>query len=133
MSDILSRGFKAQLTIAMDSISRRAVFEIMKIFENTLYDNQMELLQKGEEVAQLKLKLQRAEVKLKDIEDGKGRQVEPNKAQTNSSQTKLDVVMETPGQTSEVPEIDFEGIILNAASLLIKNAILEWVCKVDQN
>lgn len=108
MSDILSRGFRAQLTTAMDSISRRAVFEIMKIFENTLYDNQMELLQKGEEVAQLKIKLQRAELKLKDLEEGTGRQVETNKAQTNPLQTDLEVAMETPGQTSEIPEIDFE-------------------------
>uniref|UniRef100_A0A3Q0RCV8 C2H2-type domain-containing protein n=1 Tax=Amphilophus citrinellus TaxID=61819 RepID=A0A3Q0RCV8_AMPCI len=80
----------------------------------------MELLQKGEEVAQLKIKLQRAELKLKDLEEGTGRQVETNKAQTNPLQTDLEVAMETSGQTSEIPEIDFEGIILNAASLLTK-------------
>ncbi|XP_039474486.1 zinc finger protein interacting with ribonucleoprotein K-like isoform X2 [Oreochromis aureus] len=108
MSDILSRGFKAQLTTAMESISRRAVYEIMKIFENTLYDNQMELAQKGQEVVQLKIKLQTAELKLKELEDARGRQVKTNKVQTNPSQTEVEVVTETPGQSSEVPEIDFE-------------------------
>lgn len=108
MSDILSRGFKAQLTTAMESISRRAVYEIMKIFENTLYDNHMELAQKGQEVVQLKIKLQTAELKLKELEDARGRQVKTNKVQTNPSQTEVEVVTETPGQSSEVPEIDFE-------------------------
>lgn len=108
MSDILSRGFKAQLTTAMESISRRAVYEIMKIFENTLYDNQMELAQKGQEVVQLKIKLQTAELKLKELEDARGRQVKTNKVETNPSQTEVEVVTETPGQSSEVPEIDFE-------------------------
>nr|XP_012773165.2 zinc finger protein 252 isoform X3 [Maylandia zebra] len=108
MSDILTRGFKAQLTTAMESISRRAVFEIMKIFENTLYDNQMELAQKGQEVTQLKIKLQTAELKLKELEDARGRQVKTNQIQTNPSQTEVEVVTETPGQSSEVPEIDFE-------------------------
>lgn len=84
------------------------MFEIMKIFENTLYDNQMELAQKGQEVAQLKIKLQTAELKLKELEHARGRQVKTNKVQTNPSQTEVEVVTETPGQSSEVPEIDFE-------------------------
>lgn len=66
------------------------MFEIMKIFENSLHDHQMELAQKGEEIAQLKIKLQRTEIKLKEsVCEGDGG---------------------AAGQTSDVPEIDFEGM-----------------------
>lgn len=122
----------------------------MKIFENTLYDNQMELAQKGQEVTQLKIKLQTAELKLKELEDARGRQVKTNQIQTNPSQTEVEVVTETPGQSSEVPEIDFEGIILNVVTSLTTlwlndiyeqigvtvynlQGSVECVCRVDHN
>lgn len=97
MSDYLMRAFRAQLTTSMDSLLRKAVFEIMMMFENSLRDHQMELAQRGEEVAHLKIKLQRAEVKLSEVERGGDR----------GTETKKDVV-NPPEQTADVPEIDFE-------------------------
>ncbi|XP_068570936.1 zinc finger protein 329-like isoform X2 [Cebidichthys violaceus] len=101
MSDFLTRAFRAQLTTSMDSVLRRAVFEVMMLFENSLHDHQMELAQKGEEVAQLKIKLQRAEVKLSEIEREGDRGTETRKREPED-------VLSGPEQTSEVPEIDFE-------------------------
>ncbi|KAM9377113.1 uncharacterized protein KZ484_009484 isoform 2-T3 [Pholidichthys leucotaenia] len=112
MSDYLIRGFRAQLSTTMDSVLRKAVFEIMKIFENTLYDHQMELAQKGEEVAQLKLKLQTVELKLKDRETGGDRGAEIVETRKNPDQIEPHVVTETSRQTAHVPEIDFEGDLL---------------------
>lgn len=107
MSDRLSREFRAQLTSTMDSVIRRAMFEIMKIFESSLYDHQMELAQKGEEIAQLKLKMQRAELKLKESESEKNK----NTTQVTQSEREAEGVVKAPEQTSEVPEIDFEGMV----------------------
>ncbi|KAK9518609.1 hypothetical protein VZT92_023911 [Zoarces viviparus] len=101
MSDFLTRAFRAQLTTSMDSVLRRAVFEVMMLFENSLRDHQMELGQKGEEVAQLKIKLQRAEVKLSEIERGGDRGTETRKREPED-------VPSGPEHTSDVPEIDFE-------------------------
>lgn len=108
MSDYLTRAFRAQLTTTMDAVLRKAVFDVMKVFENTLYDHQMEMAQKGEEVAQLKIKLQTAELRLKDLEIGGGKGAETNKTQTNPTAREPDVVADPPAQTSNVPEIDFE-------------------------
>ncbi|XP_039975140.1 zinc finger protein 540-like isoform X2 [Xiphias gladius] len=69
MTDYLTSGFRTQLTAAMDSVLRRAVFEIMRIFETSLHDHQMELVQKGEEVAHLRIKLQTAELKRRELPD----------------------------------------------------------------
>ncbi|XP_068443779.1 zinc finger protein 260-like [Clinocottus analis] len=101
MSDFLMRAFRAQLTTCMDSALRRAVFEIMMIFESSLHDHQMELAQKGEEVAQLKIKLQGAEVKLSEIEREGNRGTEMKKREPED-------VPSGPEQTLAVPEIDFE-------------------------
>ncbi|XP_023148618.2 zinc finger protein 567-like [Amphiprion ocellaris] len=108
MSDYLTRAFRAQLTTTMDAVLRKAVFEVMKIFENTLYDHQMEMAQKGEEVAQLKIKLQTAELRLKDLELGGDKGAETKKTQTNPTPKDTDVVHDASAQTSNVPEIDFE-------------------------
>ncbi|XP_059202715.1 macrophage migration inhibitory factor isoform X1 [Centropristis striata] len=105
MSDYLTREFRAQLTTSMDSVLRRAVFEIMMIFDNSLHDHQMELKQKGEEIAQLIIKLQSAEIKLKEIERGVDGGVEMNKTQMTEIQTEP---VNAAQQTSDVPEIDFE-------------------------
>ena len=78
------------------------MFEIMMIFENSLHDHQMELVQKGEEIARLKIRLQRAE-KLTESERGGNRGAEINETQR--------APVAAPGQTSDVPEIDFEGIV----------------------
>ncbi|XP_034398691.1 zinc finger protein 37-like [Cyclopterus lumpus] len=101
MSDFLMRAFRAQLTTSMDSVLRRAVFEIMVIFESSLHDHQMELAQKGEEVAQLKIKLQGAEVRLSEIQRAGDRETEMKKREPED-------VLSGPEQTSDVPEIDFE-------------------------
>ncbi|XP_040904824.1 zinc finger protein 728-like isoform X2 [Toxotes jaculatrix] len=108
MTDYLTRGFRAQLTTAMDAVLRRAVFEIMMLFENSLHDHQMELAHKGEEIAHLKTKLQTAEIKLREHECGGDRGVEMNKTQMNETQSEPEVVLNPSGQTSDVPEIDFE-------------------------
>ncbi|KAM6952338.1 uncharacterized protein PEZ65_011451 [Lycodopsis pacificus] len=101
MSDFLTRAFRAQLTTSMDSVLRRAVFEVMMLFENSLRDHQMELGQKGQEVAQLKIKLQRAEVKLSEIEHCGGRGTETRKQEPED-------VLSGTELSSDVPEIDFE-------------------------
>lgn len=108
MSDYLTRAFRAQLTTTMDAVLRKAVFEVMTIFENTLYDHQMEMAQKGEEVAQLKIKLQTAELRLKDLELGGGKGSETKKTPTNPTPKDTGVVNDASAQTSNVPEIDFE-------------------------
>ncbi|XP_044060151.1 zinc finger protein 605-like [Siniperca chuatsi] len=108
MSDYLTREFRAQLTTTMDSVLRRTMFEIMKIFENSLHDHQMELAQKGEEIVQLKIKLQTAEIKLRESECGGDRGAEMKKTQMNETQREPEDVLNPPGQTSDVPEIDFE-------------------------
>ncbi|XP_029298007.1 zinc finger protein 62 homolog [Cottoperca gobio] len=101
MSDYLMREFSAQLSTSMDTVLSRAVFEIMGIFENSLHDHQIELGQKGEEVAQLKMKLHRAEIRLSEIELGGDRGMEFKKGRTED-------VLSAPEQTADVPEIDFE-------------------------
>uniref|UniRef100_A0A3B3ZQY4 C2H2-type domain-containing protein n=1 Tax=Periophthalmus magnuspinnatus TaxID=409849 RepID=A0A3B3ZQY4_9GOBI len=51
----------------MENLVRTAVLEISQIFEDSLHDHQVELARKGEEIAHLKVKLQRVELKLKDM------------------------------------------------------------------
>lgn len=111
MSDYLKRAFRAQLTTTMDSLLRSAVFEIMTVFENSIHDHQMELAHKGEEVVQLKIKLQTAELKLRERECGGDRGFENNKTVTSETQKQPEPVQNTPEQTSDVPEIDVEGIV----------------------
>lgn len=85
--------------------------EIMKIFENSLHDHQMALAQKGEEIVQLKIKLQTAEIKLRGSECGGDRGAEMNISKINEMHRDPEDVLNAIGQTSDVPEIDFEGII----------------------
>lgn len=106
MTDRLTREFRAQLTTTMDSVLRNALSEIMKMFENSLHDHQMELAQKGEEIAQLKVKLQRTEIKLMENECGGDNREE--KTQMNEMQREPEDVLNAPGQISDVPEFDFE-------------------------
>ncbi|XP_040030275.2 uncharacterized protein LOC120817793 [Gasterosteus aculeatus] len=101
MSDFLMRSFRAQLTTSMDSVLRGAVFKIMTIFENSLHDHQVELAQKGEEIAQLKIKLQNAEVRLSENQragDGgpERKQSEPEK------------VLSRPEEAPDASEFNFE-------------------------
>ncbi|XP_043982310.1 uncharacterized protein LOC122836648 isoform X3 [Gambusia affinis] len=109
MSDTLMRGVRVQLTTTMDSVLRMAVFEVMRIFESALYNHKMEMAHKGEEIAQLKIKLQAAELKLKDFEMNSQR-----RAETTETQSKPEVVPVTPvttvapEQPVTVPEIDVE-------------------------
>ncbi|XP_007565876.1 zinc finger protein 668-like isoform X3 [Poecilia formosa] len=103
MSDSLMRGVRVQLTTTMDSVLRTAVFEVMRILESALYNHKMEMAQKGEEIAQLKIKLQAAEIKLKDFEMSSQR-----RAETTETQSKPKVVPVAPEQPVTVPEIDVE-------------------------
>ncbi|XP_017283722.1 uncharacterized protein LOC108243048 [Kryptolebias marmoratus] len=102
MSDNVMRGLRVQLTTTMDMVLRTALFEIVKVFENALHDHRMEVAQKGEEIAQLKVKLQTAEIKLKDFELGRS-----GGAEANPSRRKPEVP-DARGQSSSLPEIEFE-------------------------
>ncbi|XP_012727397.2 zinc finger protein 595 [Fundulus heteroclitus] len=103
MSDQMMRGVRVQLTTTMDSLLRTAVFEVMRIFESALYNHKMEMAHKGEEIAQLKIKLQTAELKLKESDQKK-----QSRAEANKSQAEPEVVPDVPEQPSAVPEIDVE-------------------------
>nr|XP_020450478.1 zinc finger protein 197-like isoform X2 [Monopterus albus] len=96
----------------MDSVLRKSVLEIMTIFENSLHDHQMELAQKREEVVQLRIKLQTAEIRLREQECGGDKGVEMNKTQMTETQRGPEDFLITSEQTSNVPanvpEIDFE-------------------------
>lgn len=109
MTDFLMRGFRAQLTTAMDSVLRKALVDIMAIFESSLHDHQVELVQKGEEIAHLKIKLQTAELKLKGYEVEVDAGVQMNIEE--KPQKEAEVVLKPSGQNCDVPEIDFEGIV----------------------
>ncbi|XP_041845783.1 zinc finger protein 445-like isoform X2 [Melanotaenia boesemani] len=101
MSEQLMRRYRVQVNATMDSVLRKAVLEVMTIFENTLHDHQMEMAQKVEEVAQLKIKLQAAELRLKDLQLSGG-------VATIQTQTESKVFLDAPSPTSEVPEIDVD-------------------------
>ena len=121
MTDYLVRGFRAQLDTALESVLRRAVCEIMMIFEGSVNDHQMELVNKGEEVAHLKMKLQTAEIKLKEREFGGDTGVAINKTETNrreSNQREPEAVVNPYGQTADVPEIDIEGNLTKYAAVM---------------
>lgn len=93
------------------------MFEIMKIFEHSIHDHQMELAQKGEEIAQLKIKLQRTEIRLKECvleadEGGVTSKVGETTwiNSTDQLEKQPEDVPNAKEQPSEVPEIDFEGM-----------------------
>lgn len=108
MSDYVTREFRAQLTTAMDSIMRRTMFEVMKIFENSLSHFKLELVNKGEEIAHLKVMLQKAEVGLKDVKCSDDKAEEKDTSQ-NQLDKDPDRVPHLAQQPSIVPEFDFEG------------------------
>lgn len=113
MTDFLTRGFRAQLTTAMDSVLKKALVDIMAIFEISLHDHQMVIVQKGEEIAHLKIRLQTAELKLKEgVAGGADVEVEKRKKEKplKKAQKESEVVLKPSGQNPDVPEIDFEGI-----------------------
>lgn len=103
MADRLTREFRAKLTTTMDSVMRTTMFEIMRVFENSLNDFQTELVQRGEEIAHLKIKLQRTELRLKDIEYG------GDKAQENQMKKEPEDITSPSEKPSHVSEFDFEG------------------------
>ncbi|XP_070818024.1 zinc finger protein 846-like [Chaetodon trifascialis] len=107
MSDCLTKEFRDQLTRTMESVLTRAVFEIMKIFENSLHNHQLELAQKGEEIAQLQIKLQKTEIKLMDSECGGDGGAEMRETQMPELLREPEDTLNVSGQTSDVPEIDF--------------------------
>lgn len=112
MSDYLKRAFRAQLTSTMDSLLKRTVVELMTVFENSIHDHQMELAHKGEEVVQLKIKLQTAELKLRDRESRGDVEVEINKSLRTETHRQPEALQTTSGHTANVPEIVVEGIVL---------------------
>lgn len=85
------------------------MFEVMKIFENSFSDFKLELLHKGEEIAHLKIKLQRAELRLNDIKCSDDNAEETNTSQKNPLDKEQDSVPHLSEQPSIVPEFDFEG------------------------
>lgn len=111
MSDRLTREFRAQMTTTVESALRRIMFEMMNIFDNSLHDHRMELAQKGEEVAQLKIKLQRLEIQLKDIKCGGEEEEDKTLILTDHLKRGPEAFPLASEQTSEIPEIDFEGSV----------------------
>lgn len=111
MSDRLTREFRAQLTTTVESALRRIMFEIMNVFDNSLHDHRLELAQKGEEVAQLKIKLQRLEIRLKDTKCGGDGDEYKTTTLTDHLKRGPEAFPLASEQTSEIPEIDFEGSI----------------------
>lgn len=87
------------------------MFEIMNIFDNSLHDHRMELAQKGEEVAQLKIKLQRLEIRLKDNMCGGDGEEDKTTTLTDNLRRGPEAFPLASEQTSEIPEIDFEGSV----------------------
>lgn len=87
------------------------MFEVMKIFENSLSDFKLELVNKGEEIAHLKVKLQKAEVRLKDVKCSDDKSEEVNRSPNNQLDKDLDRGSHLAEQPSIVPEFDFEGKI----------------------
>ncbi|CAL9706677.1 unnamed protein product [Knipowitschia caucasica] len=67
MADYLTRACRLQLATAMENLIRTAVLEVSQIFEDSLHDHQVELSLRREEIVHLKVKLQRAELRLRDI------------------------------------------------------------------
>ncbi|XP_023183896.1 zinc finger protein 92-like [Xiphophorus maculatus] len=106
MSDTLMRGVRVQLTTTMDSVLRTAVFEVMRIFESALYNHKLEMAQKGEEIAHLKVKLQGAELKLKDFAMNSQRTAETT--ETQSKPEVVPVAPVAPEQPVTVPESEVE-------------------------
>lgn len=134
MADHLIRGFRDQLNTVMDSVLKTAVSEAMKIFENVLCGYQMELVQKGEEVAQLKIKLRRTELKLKEHEVERSKEPERNQREEQNrkdgTEPQNKVGVDAPRHTSDVPEIDFEGtvmFIISPCNMLLSYYILEYL------
>lgn len=84
------------------------MFEVMKIFDNSLSDFKLELVQKGEEIAHLKVKLQKAEVRLKDVKCSDDKAEERNTSRKNQLDKDPDKVPHLSEQPSVVPEFDFE-------------------------
>lgn len=103
MADYLTRACRLQLTTAMENLIRTAVFEISQIFEDSLHDHQMELARKGEEIAYLKIKLQRAELMLKEVSAGSG-----SDPVSNPSSESHGASEEAGLQSSADPEIEYE-------------------------
>lgn len=102
------------------------MFEMMNIFDNSLHDHRMELAQKGEEVAQLKIKLQRLEIQLKDIKCGGDGEEDKTLILTDHLKRGPEAFPLASEQTSEIPEIDFEGSI---KFLNVQNALHRFFCE----
>lgn len=104
MADYLTRACRLQLTTAMENLIRTAVCEISQIFEDSLHDHQVELARKGEEIAFLKVKLQRAELRLKEVSADTG----PDLSLNTSYETPNTSEDFAPLDSPTVPEIDYE-------------------------
>ncbi|CAJ1058655.1 zinc finger protein 260-like [Xyrichtys novacula] len=105
MSDHMMKEFGALLNTTLEAVLKRATFEIMKIFEYSLHDHQLELGRKGEEIVQLKVKLQRAELKLRDAVGTEDGGAEMNNQMIEAQREPEE---DTTDQKPLVPEIDFE-------------------------
>lgn len=85
------------------------MFEVMKIFENSLSDFKLDLVKKEDEIAHLKVMLQKAEVGLKDVKCSDDKAEEKNTSQKNQLDKDPGQVPHLSEHPSIVPEFDFEG------------------------
>lgn len=93
----------------MENLIRTAVFEISQIFEDSLHDHQVELARKGEEIAYLKIKLQRAELRLKEVSSGSGQEQTLNQSfQIPKASEESAPLEEAAPVSSPTPEESFE-------------------------
>lgn len=88
----------------MESLIRTAVFEISQIFEDSLHDHQVELARKGEEIAFLKVKLQWAELRLREVSVGNTTDQNINASLESPSVS----VEPSPHQSWTAPETDID-------------------------
>lgn len=88
----------------MENLIRTAVLEISQIFEDSLHDHQLELGRKGEEIAYLKVKLQSAELRLKEVTSGTG----PDLSINTSYETPAASEDFAPLDSPTVPEIHYD-------------------------
>ena len=66
VTDTLRKKFKKKLKAIMDSVLRSTVSEVTNAFDVFTFDHQMVVKQKIEECSMLRLKLERAENKLRE-------------------------------------------------------------------
>ncbi|XP_053735706.1 uncharacterized protein LOC128767599 [Synchiropus splendidus] len=110
MSDALTRRFRSQLTVAMDVVLRKAVMDIMSIFEASVCEYQKELLLKEDRLVRLTRKLARAELQLTRLECQKASVVK-ERTSTPQTQNGCEQASDAAVQTSTVAFVNSKQLL----------------------